>query len=68
MTIPLSEARHEAANLLYSCTEIADRKDVAAVVDLAAIIGHNRGGTRTRVPPLLPFSVVIDCRCPCGRA
>jgi hypothetical protein len=34
MTIPLSEARHEAANLLYSYTEIADRKDVPAVVDL----------------------------------
>jgi hypothetical protein len=36
MTIPLSEARHEAANLLYSYTEIADRKDVPAVVDLLA--------------------------------
>lgn len=36
MTTPLSEARHEAANLLYSYTEIADRKDVPAVLDLLA--------------------------------
>lgn len=36
MTAPLFEARHEAANLLYSYTEIADRKDVSAVAELLA--------------------------------
>jgi hypothetical protein len=34
MSISLPEARHQAANLLYTYTEVADRKDVEAAVEL----------------------------------